>query len=31
MMMVKRREKGKCLTAFVPSKNTDLSSFWPFL
>ena len=31
MTMPKRREKRKCLTAFVPSKNTDLSSFWPFL
>lgn len=31
MKMMKRREKRKCLTAFGPSKNTDLSSFWPFL
>lgn len=31
MTMMKRREKGKCLTAFVPGKNTDLLSFWPFL
>ena len=31
MMMMKRREKRECLTAFVPSKNTDLSSIWSFL
>ena len=31
MMMTKRREKRECLTAFVPSKNTDLSSIWSFL
>ena len=31
MMMMNRREKRECLTAFVPSKNTDLSSIWSFL
>ena len=31
MMIMKRREKRECLTTFVPSKNTDLSSIWSFL